>query len=358
MQLMLVGFSGSALAGLSSKTSIRVLYEKCRARENLDLASAYDSVLFTRLGIEGSPLMVVIDPKGVVKGLTNSLNETDMRHLITGEVRYIYQLDDPVNVVYNYKDPFLINGNGGNDTDFLFRSVLAKWRLGEPNFNQVALRNNINGKFEVLKVSLPALYRMAYTGEDRWDIDDSLYGTFEIKPVLQLEDTSLFYPDYLKGLHFFSYSLMVPERIADPVRMMAIMQRDLRSYFGYEVSIKKKVMPCWKITADPGAWEKLRAKGDSTYKTVYPNRGVSAKNYALGSLIRLIWADNQSEPPFIDETGFPGNIDITIDCLMTDLKEVDEALKKSGLHLIRGEKEMNVLVISSTGDDFRAVYGD
>jgi peroxiredoxin len=358
LQFMLVGFSGSEYVGRSSRNSIRILYEKVRARENLDLAVAYDSVLFKRLMNNGFPFIVIIDPEGTVRGLANSLSETDTRQLITGEVKFINQKPDPVNIDYNYKTPFLINGNGGNDTDFLFRSMLAKWRPGDPYYNPVAIRNNIQGKFEVLKMSLPDLYRLAYTGEFRWDCDDSLYGTFEMKPVLLMDDTLLFYPDYIKGLRYFSYSLMVPERIADPGRMMAIMQRDLRSYFGYEGSIKKKLMPCWKITADPGAWEKLKAKGDSTYATIFPRRGVFAKNYSLRSLIRMIWADNEREPPFIDETGFPGNIDITLDCLMIDLKDVDEALKKNGLHLVRGEKEMSVLVISNMGDDPRAVYGD
>ena len=47
----------------------------------------------------------------------------------------------------------------------------------------------------------------------------------------------------------------------------------------------------------------------------------------------------------LNETGIQGNIDITMDALLTDRNQVIRELRKNGLDLVKGTRVMKVLVI-------------
>ncbi len=59
---------------------------------------------------------------------------------------------------------------------------------------------------------------------------------------------------------------------------------------------------------------------------------------------------NDWKIPFFDETGIAGNIDITVDALMTDRHQVIQALRSNGLDLILGKKDLHVIVIKENID--------
>jgi len=54
---------------------------------------------------------------------------------------------------------------------------------------------------------------------------------------------------------------------------------------------------------------------------------------------------------YLDETGISGNIDITLDCIMNDLDDLKRGLQVNGLDLVKGEKEMQVVVIQDGGEN-------
>jgi hypothetical protein len=62
-------------------------------------------------------------------------------------------------------------------------------------------------------------------------------------------------------------------------------------------------------------------------------------------LIPLIWGFHQEQPPFLDETGISGNIDLTLDCILSNWKELKHELNRNGLDLVPGKAMMKVIII-------------
>ena len=126
--------------------------------------------------------------------------------------------------------------------------------------------------------------------------------------------------------------------------MQQVMQSELKNYFGYEVRVEKRVLPYWRLIATAEARTKLRTKGGQSNVTGN-HLGVKITNKPVSSLIYIIWGENQDEPFFADETGITGNIDLDLNCLLTDFNDLKNELKKNGLELVQGRKEMNAIVI-------------
>lgn len=84
VKFVLVGYNGSQYFKKSSNTSIRKLFEQNRKRENLKLTIAYDSTLMHRYNIRPTPYLIIVDPKGIVRGITTKLSSENIDDLIAG----------------------------------------------------------------------------------------------------------------------------------------------------------------------------------------------------------------------------------------------------------------------------------
>jgi len=200
-------------------------------------------------------------------------------------------------------------------------------------------------------VSLADLYKNAFLGISYWMwYDSTLYGKVWANPVLELRDTSAFVivlePSNYKGL--YNYTLKLPDAMISRERIMSELQRSLELVFGYKVSIEKREMPVWRLTAKPGTGFKLRTRGGARFLSKGTIRaGFTVRNYDMPEFIALASDNlpNKERLAFIDETGIEGNIDITLDTDMTCLECVRKELQKHGMDLVKGKKEMKVLVI-------------
>ncbi|MFS2185606.1 TlpA family protein disulfide reductase [Mucilaginibacter sp. Mucisp84] len=347
VQFILIGFTNK---------SIKPMFEKFREKEHLNLPVAYDSSLFRKYNIVSVPFQIILDGNGVVRGTENSLNENDLNNYLINN-----KLPDSSILKTTAKDgnhysfdgtkPFLINRNGGADTSFTYRSVFSVWNKSIPEYY---LQDDLNycmkvikGKVQFLGIDLSTLYRMAYLGYGNWgggDFDDSLYGKFLSWPILEIKNPDAFKPDFTHDKNLYCYSLIYPPRITDKRKVMAMMQNDLKNIFPYEVEIETRKVKYWKITATEKGRVKLLTKGDTTFMNMIPHAGFTAKNFPIQNLIRMLWAHHEDKV-FIDETNIKGNIDIKLDCIMTDLNDVKKALQKNELDLVEGQKDMKVLVI-------------
>ncbi len=81
-QFLLVGYTGSQFGNQSDHDAIQTLYEKNRRAHNLSLSIAYDSLLFQRFDIKPTPYIIIVDPKGVVQGITYKISEANLNDMI------------------------------------------------------------------------------------------------------------------------------------------------------------------------------------------------------------------------------------------------------------------------------------
>ena len=95
LQVMMVGYTGSQYVGTLGCTDnerIRTLYVKVRKEANIQLPTAYDSAFFHRFGIEGCPYIFIIDPKGIVRGMTHFLTKENIQDFLDGKTPEMYKL--------------------------------------------------------------------------------------------------------------------------------------------------------------------------------------------------------------------------------------------------------------------------
>ena len=349
IQFLLVGGNSEMLFG----KGIRPLYEKMREKLQLDLPIVYDSVLVQHWNINSFPHIVIVNPNGIVYSITagHDITNEKIENLIKGK-----------DVSFEPKDvekPFF-EGRSVSVTDenVVYRSVLTHW-AGEEQHGGEAAYQFVEGnsrRFQVAMAPLIWLYKIAWLGKSGWLPTDKFYSTIYPFPVFAIADRSVFNFDFIKGTGLYNYDVKfsftanMDTKVAEK-KVMSSLQKDLQTSFGISAAIEKRRMPVWKLIAKPGTAAKLKSKGGPPgfVNDITGDGGVGGfefKNYPVSALLGCINRYHFSdEPPFFDETGITGKIDFKMDALMTDLEQVKKELQKNGLDLVKGEKEMKVLVI-------------
>lgn len=286
--------------------------------------------------------------------------------------------------------------------DVLFLSMVSKYQSGqsgEPYFPYVdnfrwtkaeSEWHERRGKVIALGQSLRVLYAMAY-GDTLWNypisrtlglwtFPDTIknphqrrsYGKYWYRPILEVKDSSQFEADFRKPENRYNYMLKVPTEIGTAKSMQQMMQRDLEGYFGYWVIVEKRPMPCWYLKVSTETRAELRSKvSDGKYKFYEDEKGNGYfKNAEVRDLIfqleiRYGYANSGAlvhspglQPPFIDVTGITGNIDYIYPAAFANklrneldggepftFEDYKAMLEDIGFQLVKGTKEMNVIVI-------------
>jgi thiol-disulfide isomerase/thioredoxin len=338
VQFMMVGLKDDG-------GEVETIFAKYKTKLNLEIPTAFESDLFKQFDIGGLPFIIVIDPQGIVRGITSYVNSKIMEDFLLGNQPVLskaYREHEVHQIKYNSGLPLLVQGNGGNDTNFLYRSLLSKWTALTP----IVLPNSVkleNGRFELLGANPNKLYMYAYFGKSTISGRDSLYGKVWPRPILELHNESDFQFDMNQAKNIYCYSLALSPIRSRTVSVREVFQSELKNFFGYDVVYEIRKMPYWRLLASEKARNNLRTKGgpfiSSGGKVA---AGFTAKNYSMKDFLVGLELD---DIPVIDETGIIGNIDITMDCIMTDSSDMRRGLRLNGLDLVKGEKEMKVIVI-------------
>ncbi len=347
------------LVGLNDQkdnNGIEQLYERFRERQGLVMSAAYDSVLVDQWGIGAMPYIIVVDPGGVVRAITDGRDMTaqKIRDIMDGkEVSFFPHGSVREQLEFDMHNAF------GTKEKLIYQSILTRWN-GE---SQHAMADDISHWIKYVKadglrlamVPLDWLYFYAYAGMDISNLqphDSLLYATYYPFAIHEVADPSPFKADFSMdvGKGTYNYFLRMPPERTKAETLMQQMQTDLRNAFGYEAAVEIRKVPVWKIIAQPGAAERLNTKGGTPLSTNTDSSGGAAgftlKNHSIGYLLQLAMHYIRiNQPPYFNETGITHNIDITMDCDMTNREAVIKELQRNGLDLVMGEKEMKVVVI-------------
>ncbi len=261
----------------------------------LQLSVAYDSALFEQYGVIGVPHVIVIDPKGNVRAITDGVTDAQLKLLVDDKPvtfkRKFSSHEQNTKIDFDLKFPFLVGGNGGEGYEFLYRSLLSKWdpsMMGSMVPNIGALADS--GLFQGTALWKAALYNYAYFGVAAIYFGDALYNTCNPFPILEIQNPGEFEPDFDSGTNVYNYSMVVPKERASLTKFKAILQKDLSIYFDYKVSIENREVPAWKLVAQKSAKKKLQTKGGaSAYIGGNPSpAGFNMVNLPLSSALGVI----------------------------------------------------------------------
>lgn len=346
-------------------------YMPIRKKKALKIPMAFDPVLASKWQVRSYPTIFIVDDKGILRAITYETNPEKLAILIkTGENQFAKNENYRQYLQNEVTSLYFVNGNGGNDTSFLFRSVIAKATAdyssnGIANINQkgpgygdlqyVSAVNVRKGLFQMSKTSLLTLYNTAFFGQDRAWITDSIYNEIVflpkyadkvLWPILNVKDSSDFRVNYktLQGL--FTYSLSVPAEKATKDFIMRAMQLDLFKFFGYEAKLEMRKWPVWKlVVSDPNQVASLKTQGGDPKTSVYTDSFSQLINASAFDVISMIFGEHQFDF-FFDKTGIDYKMDIKFEGSMRDMNTVKRELNKNGFDLVKEDRNMKVLVIS------------
>jgi len=361
-------------------------------------------------GLTGVPQTFIVDKEGFIAWIGFSTEFSKVEEVVAWVNSDKYKLSkattqneaaNKLKVVFDPARPLLIDGNGGEDNDYLFRSLISKskhrFRVSQQPLvssrgwfhDSIGSYYPKRGRVQWVNMSLFDLYNaaygdtlvnMVYSRDPRigYIYPDTIqnpynkraYGKYWYDPIPEVAKPERLEPTSWRNRwsskssleNKYDYSIEVPEKKATAQFVQEVMQRDLKNYFGYDVAVETRMMPYWKLTASAKAKRLLKtATPGEKYRTLYTdsNNGSTVfKNavtrdliWMLGSNFGYQWQSYDQLPledqaPFIDETG----LDIQIDFVMskenqTDFQGFKQYLESKGLKLEKSTKPMKVVVI-------------
>ncbi|GAA3604945.1 hypothetical protein GCM10022396_22740 [Flavivirga amylovorans] len=362
-------------------------------------------------GLSGLPQSFVIDKNGFIawigigkKSLEEAVKFASSKDYQLKKAIENYKIEQNRIVKIDMDKPLFVHEGKGDNNDFMYRSVLKKAKSILPVENQEyylytrtwfdkKTQNDSSlsrpGLAQWVNMEPIDLYRIAYGDTlinqampfrhpfkkkqiwvDEWSpFFKSAYGMSWHTPIIEVKtNPELVGTDLWKNKNFksvknkYHYSVQVPEEKASGLFVQEVMQRDLKNYFGYDVSVEIREMPIWKLKATPNAMGLLKTKTpNQKYREEFPADGSwNYKNAIMRDMVRLLGNSLfgcrqysqgrikvQEEVPFIDETGF-GDYHIDFEATEADRKSFNsygKYLESKGLYLEKSTKPMKVIII-------------
>jgi hypothetical protein len=346
MQVLMVGTNGGRYQNIEN------VYEMLKQKYDLQLATAYDSVLHVKWGIWSMPYIIIVDPQGVVRHITtgNDMTEEKLKRLFAGEIVLLNPATtDP-------PDYDITKFSSRNDSTLLYRSVLTRWN-GEKSFG-TSLQSYVQWPTSLRKeglslvgFTLDRLYQIAYTGIDNFNVVATEDGLLLYpKPIIETTNKRPFQYDtsFTDRAGIYNYNLsLLPSRSKDIELIKTALQSELNNIFGFTARIEKREFEIWKISSTVDRLKKLATKGEKKEIKMSPIN-MSVRNVSLGEFYRtLIYQLSTPNRIFLEkpELEFKENIDLELNAVLTDFYDVRRALKDLGFDIVKESMPVSVLVI-------------
>ncbi len=330
-------FEGSLKMVLVGKydQDVEKVYRRFAVKFGLSLPVIYDSILFERNEISSIPKYIWLDENGTVRHVTGP-------EKLTAENIKLFLSDQPLasshRAISRGADSTLINF-GKEDKGLITGARLSIWdssrRAAYPKQMELSKKGPF---FQAVGVTLADLYRYAYFGWAWWAMQDSVYGRFWAKPMMQDLDSLLLIQRY-------TFEVADPSAQTRPRSLQELLKSVLSTSFGLTAQVVERPMPCYKLVVLPGREFSLRSKySEQLVKLSYSS--VNYRHVRVASILKLLTFSNENDYPIIDATGITYPIDFIAEVVLYDRGEMQAALRKAGLDLILGEEQMSVLKLS------------
>jgi thiol-disulfide isomerase/thioredoxin len=296
----------------------------------------HDSILNKYFPHQEVPHQVWIGGNGKVLAITgsNQVTETNIASILNGNIPDFKIKND---FLFDNKLPLLVEGNGGNPDDFLFRSIFTKYKdgIGFRSGTRINSNGDIIGMY-ILNYSLGNLVMMAYS--DLADGFNSNRIFFEINnqpdQFNNISDTS----------NAYCYDLIIPATPAHNLNLKKILQEDLKRFFNLTAHISTRKLKCLKIVeTDRIGNSKHQSEIDMEKESI--NKFIH--NFSVSEIIKIL--DGCSDIPMIDETGISDryiDIDFPKGMELNDLSAILKVLGKAGFSITEEERELKVIIVT------------
>jgi len=357
VQIIMIGVIKSSPTNASRLgPNTRNTYAAINRKYNLKGTNVFDSILYLKYDIGGLPHIMVVDPKGVIRAKTNHIDSAQIAQLLKNEMPSFYptysRSEPQPFQKYNTSLPLLTSGqlsNGGVDTTYVFRSLIARssemvpqgngLNINKPSVLKEAIKT---GKLELFRYSVASLYRLAYFGIFDWvNLDTANYKNNVHDPIVESQKVKT-----IDLNNEYCYSLTVPAH-ANREFIQKSLQQDLERYFGFKATVEMRNMPVYylKIKDQQKVKQILKDDGGKPFSSV-PENGVSKyRNMPFLNFLSAVISGLSTNIPVVDLTGINQKITVDFPSDMLDPLDVIEKMKLIGFSIEKGEKEMNAIVL-------------
>lgn len=332
-----------------------------RANHAIPGSATGDTVLSSLFNHVEIPHYVWIGKNRKVLAITGGeqLTKKNIQSIIDGESLHLAIKKDEEKIIDEQKAFFTI-GNEiqiGNEFQFqkleesssLYHSVITKSIAGFGSED-----GSFENKLESKNSSIGGLYRFA-AGEGQlsnmflnstiWEVTNSAIKPFTDSTGL-LMDKNLQTAFWMKD-HTFCYELVFPEALAE--QKFDIMLRDLNNYFGalYDIEgrLELRKTKCLVLVRNgAGVSSGTTGKNPNSFSDAYH---LKLTNQPVAMLINYLGIYLDLLPPLVDETKYTENIDIELNCNLSNINSLNESLEKYGLQLKEKIMEHNMIVIKN-----------
>jgi thiol-disulfide isomerase/thioredoxin len=296
------------------------------------------------------PHYVWIGGDGTVKAITGAeeITSANIEKMLNGEPLSLPVKKD-ITRSYDDNTPFLVNGNGGDGKELIYHSIFSSYIEGLPGrfFLERADKKQVN-RLTFTNCPVIWLYKHAY-GDGYTTYFQSNRVIIEVSRPEELnsELTGSAYVDWLrKPGHGVCYELRLPVELAD--KFYPVMRNNLELLFPqYTATIERRKVKCMALVCLPGAdrIKTLHPEGQVVEK--FGPFGLTMQNSTIEAFLGRIQLQYQqtSKIPFINETGYEGRIDLTIQANLSNVADMNRALKPYNLSWQEKLVEQDMLVI-------------
>lgn len=336
---------------------VKKYYERYRSYYGLNLSVAFDSVYFKSFVHRTVPHIIWIDPNGIVQAVTTNtdVSEQTIEKFISAQkfnfsdASFKAQSKQDVKGFDSIQHAKMQSSNKESQTS-IYKSIISEWRAedGFPAYSyfdpKFSIESN-NGVYRITGTPLIILFKLAYFG--------SAFGNLYkpdwwLWPILRTKD-SLTLNQESDGRKLYNYSIRVPIDRANNLELMAMMQRDLRNAFNYNVNLEERLMPSLElVVTDQNKVRSIESNfGVMGNSLDIGNKSHFFRNYPIEEIPRRL-SGRLPGARFVayNMTGISGNVSFQFDADLLNLDSIRKGLRKIGLDLRPGFRAVKVMILS------------
>jgi thiol-disulfide isomerase/thioredoxin len=298
------------------------------------------------------PHYIWIDGQGTVKAITGhgEVTGSNISNMIATSSFTLRQKQDVEVLRYDRETPLLFNQVQIAPRDLQYESIVLGYKEGfASRIDVLRYPDNTIARLTGTNLGLTTLYAYAYSTDEQVIKDNRVR-------VDVADTTTLVYPDHRTTspedlLQWFKANSYCYELIAPNVlskRFLEMMQEDLARVFNrYSAKLEKRETKVLALVRT-SARDKIKTSGkeqkfnidhfEFTITNCKLQLLVANLNYSL-QLLRI---------PVIDDTGYMGNVDLSLSANQSDIESIRKALLPYDLDLVYKMKPIDMLVIRDT----------
>lgn len=303
-----------------------------------------DTLLRKTFGHDGDPHLVWIGSNGNVQAISNhlALSAQHIQQWLRDQKITLALKSNQKN--FDPSSPLLINNNGAQPGAYRYRSLLTGF-IDSISSQPLRVFENTNGlRLLACNETIDQLFKDCYMLYDTATIGflelDWKYKrlSYQYNDSSKLANWTRAYDsgydalDHFQQNHLYSYELSLPPGY-NSHQAAAFMLRELQDLFHINASVEVQQvegLALVRTTID----DRIKSKGISaTEQRPAQDSLMTVQNYPIASLVNLINL-NYDFPLVVDETGYTGNIDISIPNIKNGFEMVKNRLLRFGLDLV------------------------